>query len=102
MAERHSVGVPTPRIDGEFKVSGKAQYAVDVTFPDMLWGKILRSPISYGRIKSIDTTKAQQVPGVVGIITGRDVTGQLIGRRVVDMPPLYPRKQRLQRKRPWI
>ncbi|MCY4487197.1 MAG: molybdopterin-dependent oxidoreductase, partial [Deltaproteobacteria bacterium] len=86
MAETHSVGVPTPRIDGEFKVSGKAKYAVDVTFPDMLWGKILRSPISYGRIKSIDTSKAMQVPGVVGILTGEDVSGLLIGRRVVDMP----------------
>lgn len=88
MAERHKVGVPTPRIDGEYKVSGKAKYAVDVTFPDMLWGKILRSPISYGRIKNIDTSKAMKVPGVVGIITGEDVTGQLIGRRVVDMPIL--------------
>ena len=86
MAEKHSVGVPTPRIDGEYKVSGKARYAVDVTFPDMLWGKILRSPISYGRIKSIDTSKAMQVPGVVGILTGEDVAGLRIGRRVVDMP----------------
>ena len=86
MAETHGVGIPTPRIDGEYKVSGKAKYAVDITFPDMLWGKILRSPISYGRIKSIDTSKAMQVPGVVGILTGEDVTGLRIGRRVIDMP----------------
>ena len=86
MAETHGVGVPTPRIDGEYKVSGKAKYAVDITFPDMLWGKILRSPISYGRIKSIDTSKAMQVPGVVGILTSEDVTGLRIGRRVIDMP----------------
>ena len=79
MAERHKVGVPTPRIDGEYKVSGKAKYAVDITFPDMLWGKILRSPIAYGRIKRIDTSKAMKVPGVVGVITGQDVAGQLIG-----------------------
>lgn len=88
MAETHNIGVPTPRIDGEFKVSGKAKYAVDVTLPNMLWGKILRSPIASGRIKSIDTSKAMKVPGVVGIITGEDVKGKLIGRRVVDMPIL--------------
>ncbi len=86
MAETHNVGVPTPRIDGEYKVSGKAKYAVDVTFPDMLWGKILRSPISHGRIKRMDTGKAMQVPGVVGILAGADVAGLRIGRRVVDMP----------------
>ena len=86
MAETHSVGVPTPRIDGEYKVSGKAKYAVDIALPDMLWGKILRSPISSARIKSIDTSKAMQVPGVVGILTGEDVAGLRIGRRVVDMP----------------
>lgn len=88
MADKQVVGVSTPRIDGELKVSGEAKYAVDITVPGMLWGKILRSPISYGRIKSIDTSKAMKVPGVVGILTGKDVSGQLIGRRVVDMPIL--------------
>src|ERR1043166_3954735 len=58
MAGRQVVGNPTPRVEGESKVSGKAVYAVDVVVPDMLWGKLVRSPIASGRIKRIDTSKA--------------------------------------------
>jgi carbon-monoxide dehydrogenase large subunit len=48
----------------------------------------LRSPISYGRIKSIDTGKARQVAGVKAVITGHDVTGLRIGRCIYDTPVL--------------
>ncbi|MFQ5849810.1 MAG: xanthine dehydrogenase family protein molybdopterin-binding subunit [Candidatus Binatia bacterium] len=82
------VGNPTPRVEGEEKVTGKAMFAVDVTLPAMLWGKVLRSPIRYGRIKRIDVTQASQVPGVKTIVTGKDVAGLRIGRRVYDMPIL--------------
>ncbi|HEV8341579.1 MAG TPA: xanthine dehydrogenase family protein molybdopterin-binding subunit [Candidatus Binatia bacterium] len=82
------VGRPTPRVEGEHKVTGKAVYAVDVVLPGTLWGKVLRSPISYGRIKRIDVHRARQVPGVKTVITGEDVTGLRIGRRVYDMPIL--------------
>ena len=64
------VGIATPRVEGELKVTGKAQYSADVKLPGTLWGKCLRSPITYGRIKSIDTSKAWQVPGVKAVITG--------------------------------
>ena len=82
------VGRPTPRVDGEYKVAGKAIYAVDVVLPGMLWGKVLRSSISSGRIKRIDVSRARQVPGVKTVITGEDVSGLKIGRRVYDMPIL--------------
>jgi CO/xanthine dehydrogenase Mo-binding subunit len=82
------VGRPTPRVEGELKVTGKAQYSADVKLPDTLWGRCLRSPISYGRIKSIDTSKAWQVPGVKAVITGQDVTGLRIGRCIYDTPVL--------------
>ena len=88
MALKQIIGNPTPRVEGEFKVSGKAAYAVDVTLPGMVWGKLLRSPIPYGRIKRIDTTKAMRLPGVRAIVTGDDVTGRRIGRRLYDMPIL--------------
>ncbi len=86
MITKHIVGNPTPRVDGEQKVTGKAVYAVDVTLPGMLWGKILRSPISYGRIKSINVSRALQLPGVKTVVTGGDVTGLRIGRKLYDMP----------------
>jgi CO/xanthine dehydrogenase Mo-binding subunit len=82
------VGRPTPRVEGELKVTGKAQYSADVNLPDTLWGRCLRSPIAHGRIKRIDTTKAWQVPGVKAVITGQDVTGLRIGRCIYDTPVL--------------
>ena len=80
------VGKPTPRIEGGEKVTGGAVYTVDVTLPGILWGKVLRSPISYGRIKRIDISKALQVPGVRTVITGKEVAGLRIGRRIYDLP----------------
>ena len=82
------VGNPTPRVEGESKVNGTAKYAVDITLPGMLWGKLLRSPIASGRIKRIDTTKAEALPGVRAVVTGADCTGLKIGRRLYDMPIL--------------
>lgn len=82
------VGNPTPRVEGEHKVTGRAVYAVDVTLPGMLWGKVLRSPIPYGRIKRIDVSQALKLPGVKAIVTGEDATGLKIGRRLYDMPIL--------------
>jgi len=88
MAIKKVVGIPTPRVEGKDKVTGKAVYAVDVTLPGMLWGKVLRSPIPSGRIKRIDVSRALHLPGVKTVVTGEDVTGLKIGRRVYDMPIL--------------
>jgi CO/xanthine dehydrogenase Mo-binding subunit len=87
-ASKQVVGNPTPRVEGELKVSGKAKYAVDVTLPGMLWGKIYRSPIASGKIKRIDVSKAKALPGVHAVVTGEDCTGLRIGRRLYDMPIL--------------
>src|SRR5919109_2778360 len=82
------VGRPTPRVEGEMKVTGKALYSADLNLPGILWGKVLRSPIAYGRIKKIDLSKARQIPGVKVVITGQDVTGLRIGRCIYDTPVL--------------
>jgi CO/xanthine dehydrogenase Mo-binding subunit len=82
------VGNPTPRVEGELKVSGQAKYAVDVTLPGMLWGKLLRSPIASGKIKRIDASKALALRGVHAVVTGQECTGLKIGRRLYDMPIL--------------
>ena len=82
------VGKPTPRVEGVLKVTGKALYSADLQLPDSLWGRCLRSPIPYGRIKRIDTSKAWQVPGVKAVIAGQDVTGLRIGRCIYDTPVL--------------
>ncbi len=87
-SSKQVVGNPTPRVEGELKVSGDAKYAVDVTLPGMLWGKLLRSPIASGRIRGIDASKALALPGVHAVVTGEDCTGLKIGRRLYDMPIL--------------
>jgi carbon-monoxide dehydrogenase large subunit len=82
------IGTPTQRLEGPDKVSGRAIYATDVALPGMLWCKVLRSPISYGRIKKIDPSRALALPGVRAVATGDDVEGLLIGRKIYDMPIL--------------
>ncbi|HEX2931286.1 MAG TPA: molybdopterin cofactor-binding domain-containing protein, partial [Candidatus Binatia bacterium] len=82
------IGTPTPRLEGPAKVAGSAIYATDVVLPNMLWCKVLRSPISYGRIKNIDVSRALALPGVHAVATGADVEGLLIGRKIYDMPIL--------------
>lgn len=88
MTELGSVGIPSPRVEGEQKVGGQAIYAVDVVIPDMLWVKALRSPIAHGRIKKIDTSRARALAGVKGILTGEDFGGARIGKKIIDMPLL--------------
>src|SRR5260370_38509405 len=58
------IGKRTPRPDGADKVTGRAAYAADTNMPGMIWGKGLRSPHAHARIKAIDTSKAEALPGV--------------------------------------
>ena len=88
MANQRIVGLPATRREGEDKVSGRARYTADMAVPDMLWCKALRSPIAHGRIKRIDTGKALAVPGVRAVVTGADLAGARIGKKIVDMPLL--------------
>lgn len=88
MEEEYSViGKGLPRVDTIAKTTGQARYAEDVFLPNMLWGKILRSPYPHARIVSIDTSQAQKLPGVKAIITGQDVAN--IRYAFVDTPH-YP------------
>jgi CO/xanthine dehydrogenase Mo-binding subunit len=82
------IGAPTPRLEGPEKVAGRAVYATDVVLPDMLWAKPVRSPVAYGRIRTIDVSKASALPGVRAVMTDQDVKGLLIGRKIYDMPIL--------------
>ena len=89
MAVHHRhVGRPVPRAEGRDKVSGRTTYAGDVTLPGMLWGKALRSPVACGRIKRIDTSRAERLEGVKAVVTGKELRGRRIGRRIRDMPIL--------------
>ena len=60
-------------MDGLAKVSGRELFTDDIVLPGMLHGKILRSPYPHARIVAIDCTAAEALPGVHGVITGRDM-----------------------------
>ena len=77
-----------PRIEGAEKVSGKTRYAADIQVPAALSAKILRTSLPHARILGIDTSKAEKLPGVRGVITGADVAGVMVGLRMKDMPLL--------------
>ncbi len=66
------VGKATLRVDGIAKVTGQALYTDDLRVPGTLVGKILRSPHAHARIVRIDTSRAEAMPGVKAVVTGRD------------------------------
>jgi len=67
------IGRSVPRLEAREKVTGRAEYTHLMRLPNMLHGKIFRSTVPHGRIKSIDTSAAAKIPGVFRIITAEDV-----------------------------
>ena len=70
------IGNNVRRLDAPSKVSGRLKYAGDMVFQDMLHLQVLRSPHAHARIKSIDTSAAEQMDGVVCVVTADDVPGE--------------------------
>jgi len=80
MSSKYSViGQRVHRVDGPEKVTGNAKYTFDLVLPSMLYGKILRSPYPHAKILSIDTSKAEKLIGVKGVVTGKDTLGKKQG-----------------------
>ncbi len=75
MAEYSLIGKSVPRIDTPLKATGDAVFTADIKLPRMLCAGVLRSPHAHARILSIDTTRAEKVPGVKAVITHRDTKG---------------------------
>src|SRR5882762_6186752 len=60
-------------------LTGAGQYTDDVVLPGQTYGFFLRSPYAHARIRSIDTSRAAQAPGVVQIFTGEDLAEARVG-----------------------
>ena len=89
------IGVNVRRLDAPSKVTGKLKYAGDMVMSGMLHVKVLRSPLPHARIVSIDTSAAEAMPGVEGVITSRDVPGKDgFGVFVHDQPVMAREKVR--------
>jgi CO/xanthine dehydrogenase Mo-binding subunit len=79
------VGRSVPRVDGIEKVTGTAKFVGDIVVPGMLYGRILRSTYPHARIRSIDTSQAEALPGVIAVLTSADIT---------DLNPIYNGRDR--------
>jgi aerobic carbon-monoxide dehydrogenase large subunit len=67
-----AIGQPVPRFEDPRLVKGAGRYVADMMFPGMAFGYVLRSPHAHARIRSIDTSKAKAVPGVLAVLTSAD------------------------------
>jgi 4-hydroxybenzoyl-CoA reductase alpha subunit len=67
------IGKPYRKVDSIAKVTGVTKYADDISLPRMLYTKILRSSVPHARIVKIDASKAEKYPGVVAVLTGKDL-----------------------------
>lgn len=73
MTDYRFIGKSTQRKDAFDIVTGKTKFINDLSFPNMLYAKVLRSPHPHALIKSIDTTEAKCLPGVNAVLTYKDV-----------------------------
>ena len=77
------IGTRPIRHDGADKATGRAKYGADIKLTGMLYAAMLRSPHAHAIIKSIDTSKAEKLPGVRAVVTGADLPEQ--GDRIVEL-----------------
>ena len=79
MSKYSVIGTRVHRVDGPQKVTGNAKYTFDLVLPGMLYGKVLRSPHPHAKILRINTSKAEKLIGVKGVVTGKDTLGKKQG-----------------------
>jgi CO/xanthine dehydrogenase Mo-binding subunit len=79
---------PTPRVDALGKVTGAAPYPGDVTPPDLLHAKTLFSGRPHARMRAMDTSAAEALPGVGLVLTAKDVPVNEYGLIMPDQPVL--------------
>jgi len=77
------IGQRTIRPDGADKVTGRAAYSGDTVMPGMIWAKVLRSPHAHAKILSIDTSKAEALPGVKAVMTAADLVDFPVDKSVM-------------------
>lgn len=69
MENKRSVGTSVNRVEGHLKVTGKAKYAGEYEASDLLYGYVVNSSVTKGKIKSIDTSEIKKMEGVVEVFT---------------------------------
>ena len=83
------VGKNLARTDAYEKVTGRAQYAADITFPNMLLSGQKRVPVAHGKILAIHPEEAEKMEGIEAIITYKDIPGKNITGVVKKDQPIF-------------
>jgi CO/xanthine dehydrogenase Mo-binding subunit len=96
MSETQIVGRSLPRVDALAKVRGAAEFPGDLSMPEMLHMKVLFSGRPHALIRHIETAKALASPGVVAVLTARDVPVNNYGISESDQPVLCDRVVRFE------
>ncbi|HXW06594.1 MAG TPA: xanthine dehydrogenase family protein molybdopterin-binding subunit [Vicinamibacterales bacterium] len=73
-AERDLIGKPVKRVDGPLKVQGAAKYAYDISRPGMLYARLVDSPHPHARVRAIDLSAAEKLPGVRAVLALKDTS----------------------------
>ena len=89
-----AVGKSILRIDAREKAIGAAKYPIDLKLLEMIYGKIKRSTHPHAKIRGMDTSKAEALPGVLSVITAKDVPDAKYGHGLNDQPLLARDKVR--------
>ncbi|MBP1628370.1 MAG: aerobic-type carbon monoxide dehydrogenase, large subunit CoxL/CutL-like protein [Holophagaceae bacterium] len=84
------VGKRLPFLKNREKVTGSVKYPSDIQVPGAHFGKLLTSPHAHALIKSIDVSEAEKVPGVVAIITFKDIPQKKINPAIVKWMHHHP------------
>ncbi len=84
------MGKPRPRVEGPLKVTGRARYTYDVRLPGMLYGRMVGAEVPAGEILSIDTSKAEVLPGVKAVWTTDSRTVRFAGQDVAAVAAVSP------------
>lgn len=87
---KFALGQSVPRTEDPRLLTGRGRYTDDFVLPRMSYGYVLRSPHAHATIRGIDTRAAQQMPGVLAVLTGADWAAEKFG----TLGPVLPRKRR--------
>ena len=85
------IGQSMKRVEDPRLLTGKGRYIDDIALPNMAHAAVLRSPYAHARIKSIDTSRAQRLPGVVLVMTGKEVAEVTGPTATFSSPPVAQR-----------
>ena len=87
---KFALGQSVPRTEDPRLLTGRGRYTDDFVLPRMAQGYVLRSPHAHAKIRSIDVRAAQQMPGVLAVLTGADWAAEKLGA----FRPVIPRQRR--------